>query len=116
MLDEDNKFLIEAGEIQFDGLKKEIRLNRLNFSYQKGIEVLKDTTTTIEQGRITAIVGPTGAGKTTIGNLIPRFYDCPPASIFIDGVDIRHFKLKSLREHIALVSQEIMLFNDTINK
>jgi len=63
---------------------------------------------------MTAIVGPTGSGKTTIVNLLLRFYDCPPDSIFIDGVDIRKFSLKSLRQHMALVSQETLLFNDTL--
>ena len=59
-------------------------------------------------------MGPTGAGKTTIVSLLMRFYDCSPSSIFIDEEDIRNFTLKSLRSHIALVSQEILLFNDSI--
>ena len=68
----------------------------------------------MEKGKTVAIVGPTGAGKTTIINLLMRFYDCPSSAIFIDGEDIRSFTLQSLRAHIALVSQEVFLFNDTI--
>ncbi len=60
------------------------------------------------------IVGPTGSGKTTLINLILRFYDSPPASIMIDGVDIREFSFKTLRNHMALVSQDTLLFNDTL--
>ena len=61
-----------------------------------------------------AIVGPTGSGKTTLISLLLRFYDCPSSSILVDGVDIKEFNIKSLRNHIAFVNQDVMLFNDTL--
>jgi len=114
ILDDRDKFFIEEGKREFPGLYRNIEFNRLNFSYKKEIRVIKDVTFSIEKGKVVAIVGPTGAGKTTLVNLILRFYDCPPSSIFIDGVDIREFSLKSLMAHIALVSQDVLLFNDTL--
>jgi subfamily B ATP-binding cassette protein MsbA len=68
----------------------------------------------IRKGETTAIVGKTGAGKTTIGNLLLRLYDCPPDSILIDGTDIRSYTAASLRKRMAFVSQESFLFDDTI--
>ena len=116
ILDDKEKYFIIDGQKEFMGLKKNIEFNHLSFSYQKGIEVLKDVSLCIEKGKITAIVGPTGAGKTTLINLLMRFYDVLPLSILVDGIDIRDFTLESLRKHIALVSQETLLFNDTIKE
>ena len=114
ILDDKDKFFVVEGVKIFEGLKDRIEFSRLSFSYIKGIQVLKDVNFSIEKGKTTAIVGPTGAGKTTLINLLIRFYDCPPGAIFIDGCDIREFTLKSLTAHITLVSQEIFLLNDTI--
>jgi subfamily B ATP-binding cassette protein MsbA len=63
---------------------------------------------------MTAIVGPTGSGKTTIASLLLRFYECPPSSLFLDGSDIRDYSIKFLMHHMALVSQETLILNDTI--
>jgi len=114
VLDDKNKFFVQEGNRVFTGLKNEIEFRHLNFSYFHHTTVLKNLSFSIPKGKTTAIVGPTGAGKTTIISLIMRFYDCPPSTLFVDGTDIREYKIKSLREHIALVSQEIMLFNDTL--
>ena len=76
--------------------------------------ILNDINFSIEKGKVTAIVGETGAGKSTIVNLLLRFYDCPPNTIFIDGTDVRRFTVRSLRDHMALVTQEGYLFNDTL--
>ncbi|MCK9613954.1 MAG: ABC transporter ATP-binding protein/permease [Candidatus Omnitrophica bacterium] len=113
VLSDEEKFLIPEGKQEFLGLKEKIRFNHLNFSYLKERQVLKDINFSVEKRKMTAIVGPTGSGKTTLINLILRFYDCPPASIFMDGIDIRDFSFKSLMSHIALVSQDTLLFNDT---
>ena len=69
---------------------------------------------TIQGGKISALVGQSGAGKSTIINLIPRFYDPQVGTIKIDGQNLKNIKLNSLRKHIALVSQDIVLFDDTI--
>lgn len=111
IFDEGTKYVMPDGRLEFRGLEREIRFNRLSFSYLKGIQALRDVAFSIERGKMAAIVGPSGAGKTTLINLIMRFYDCPPAEIKIDGVDIRDFTLKSLRAKMALVSQETLLFN-----
>jgi len=109
-----DKFFVYGGNQEFNGLHDSINFNRLNFSYIPEKVILKNLSFSVEKGRMLAIVGHTGAGKTTIINLLMRFYDCPPASIFIDGTDIRRFSLTSLRAHIALVSQDMLLLNDTI--
>ncbi|MFA5007877.1 MAG: ABC transporter ATP-binding protein [Candidatus Omnitrophota bacterium] len=109
-----DKFYILDGERKFNGLRNSIELRHLNFSYSEKIPVLQDVNFSIKKGEITAIVGPTGTGKTTIISLILRFYDCPPDSILLDGIDIKDFIIPSVRSHIALVSQDVQLFNDTI--
>lgn len=114
IFDDQNKHFVSEGNKIFSGLKRRIEFRDLSFSYIKGLLILEDLNFSIEKGKMTAIVGPTGVGKTTLISLILRFYDCPPSTIFIDGMDIREFTLKSLRSHMALVSQDILLFNDTL--
>ncbi|UCG35575.1 MAG: ATP-binding cassette domain-containing protein, partial [Candidatus Omnitrophota bacterium] len=86
----------------------------LKFEYVTNEKILKNLSFRIKKGETFAIVGPTGSGKTTIINLLLRFYDCPPRSIFIDGTDIRELDLKSLMPHLGYVSQDSFLFDDTI--
>lgn len=114
ILDDKDKFFVIEGNKIFEGLKDRIDFVRLNFSYIPEVQVLKEISLSIEKGKVTAIVGPTGAGKTTLISLLMRFYDCPSSPIFIDGEDIKNFTLKSLRVHMALVSQDVLLFNDTL--
>ena len=90
--------------------KGKIEFDRVSFSYDSNQPVLKDITLKIEPGQLAALVGPTGAGKTTIVSLLPRFYDLTSGEIKIDGTDIRKFKQKSLREQISFVLQETLLF------
>lgn len=116
VFDDKNKFCVKGGQRNFSHLKENIKFKNLNFSYVKGREILKGITFAINQGHMTALVGETGVGKTTTAHLILRFYDCPPNSILIDGVDIRDFNIKSLRRNIALVSQDAMLINGTIKE
>jgi len=93
----------------------EIEFRHLNFAYN-GTPVLKDINLRIPAGSSLAIVGPTGSGKTTLVNLIPRIYDADPGAVLIDGIPIRHFPLDALRRHIGFVPQETFLFSDTIRE
>jgi subfamily B ATP-binding cassette protein MsbA len=91
----------------------EIRVHR--FSYEHKHEpALQDIHLKVRAGQVVALVGPSGAGKTTLVNLIPRFFDLVDGAITIDGIDVREFTRASLRSQIAIVTQEIFLFNDTV--
>ncbi|OQY27354.1 MAG: hypothetical protein B6244_10860 [Candidatus Cloacimonetes bacterium 4572_55] len=100
--------------IELKVVNKIIRFDRVSFSYNPETEVLKDISFTAKQGQITALVGPSGAGKTTLVDIIPRFYDVTQGAISIDGTDIRRVTLKSLRRLMGIVSQDTILFNDTV--
>lgn len=91
-----------------------IRLEDVSFSYGPGNEALDHVTLEVPAGRTAALVGASGAGKSTVLNLIPRFYDVEQGAVTIDGTDIRTVRLESLRAQIALVSQEAVLFDDTV--
>ncbi|MBD3387322.1 MAG: ATP-binding cassette domain-containing protein [Candidatus Altiarchaeales archaeon] len=114
VLDEDGKYMVEGGDRDFTGLSEGVEFKGLTYSYGFGRDVLEGVSFKIRKGEVTALVGSTGSGKTTVVSLLLRFYDCPPDSIFLDGVDIREYDVASLRRRIALVSQDTMLFNDTI--
>ena len=98
---------------QIEGFKKEIKLNKVAFRYEN-TDVIRDLNIKIIKGQSVALVGQSGSGKSTIANLICRFYDINDGSITIDGVDIKNIKKKSLRDLIGLVTQDSILFNDTI--
>jgi ATP-binding cassette subfamily B protein len=98
-----------------DEIQGEIEFRNLNFAYTD-VPVLKDVNLRIPAGSSLAIVGPTGSGKTTLVNLIPRIYDAEPGTVLIDGRPIRQFPLDSLRRHIGFVPQETFLFSDTIRE
>ena len=91
-----------------------IVLNQVNFSYIPKHPVINGVSLSVPAGKLVALVGPSGAGKSTILNLIPRFYEVDSGIIKIDGIDVRDATLDSLRRNIALVSQEIILFDDTV--
>jgi subfamily B ATP-binding cassette protein MsbA len=94
--------------------KGNIEFDHVSFSYDDKTPVLKDVSFETQTGQVAAIVGPSGVGKTTIISLIPRLYDPQSGTIKIDGVDIRRFKLKSLREQISFVLQETLLFRTSV--
>jgi ATP-binding cassette subfamily B protein len=98
------------GAKQAPRFKGKIEFDHVAFSYNKMQPILKDLSLKIEPGQLAALVGPTGAGKTTIVSLLPRFYDSTSGEIRIDGQDVRKFKQKSLREQISFVLQESLLF------
>src|SRR5688572_22671474 len=91
-----------------------VEFDKATHSYEDGVPVLKDVSFTAQPGQTIAIVGPTGAGKTTIINLIPRFYDVTSGSIKIDGRDVRDVSMKSLREQIGIVLQDTFLFSASV--
>ena len=91
-----------------------IVLNQVNFSYTPENPVINGVSLSVPAGKLVALVGPSGAGKSTILNLIPRFYEVDSGIIKIDGIDVQDAPLDSLRRNIALVSQEIILFDDTV--
>lgn len=94
--------------------EESIEFKNVSFSYHKDTAVLNGINLKLLKGRILAIVGMSGVGKTTLVSLIPRFYDTDKGSVLIDGKDIRDFTISSLRSHIGIVSQETILFNDTV--
>ena len=105
----------KAEAIDLPDFSRAIRFENVSFKYENEVEeVLKDIDLEVPRGAILAIVGPSGVGKTTLINLIGRFYDIAEGRITIDGNDIRDVKLKSLRSKIGIVTQEVFLFNDTV--
>ena len=91
-----------------------LTFNKVTFAYEKNEPVLQDVQLKVVQGEILAVVGPSGGGKTTLSSLIPRFHDVTQGAVCIDGYDIRDLTLYSLRNQIALVTQQTILFNDTV--
>jgi len=103
--------------IELEDVKGHIQFKDVCFSYNNGEKkVLKNVNIDIKPGKTVAIVGPSGAGKTTLCHLIPRFYDIDSGAILIDGIDIRDVKLESLRKNIGIVQQDVFLFTGTIRE
>ncbi len=105
----------DTGVQDLDGVWSAIELLDVSFQYE-GVETwaLQGISLTIKAGEVLALVGSSGAGKTTLVNLIPRFYDPTEGAILIDGVDLREIRLAALRRQIGIVSQETLLFDDTV--
>lgn len=113
LLDEKSEINDAPDAVEMTGLKHEIEFRDVRFSYDNK-EVIRGVSFKIKKGETVALVGPSGGGKSTLSDLIPRFYDVQSGQILIDGVDIRKYTLESLRRYMGLVSQETILFNDTI--
>ncbi len=113
ILDTDSN-IQDVGTIEKDNVKGNIKFSDVRFSYVDGEEVLHGISFDVKAGETIAIVGATGAGKSTIINLLNRFYEIDSGVILVDGVDIKDFKLASLRAQIAVVLQDVFLFADTI--
>ncbi|MDG6988874.1 MAG: ABC transporter ATP-binding protein [Nitrososphaerota archaeon] len=104
------------GALPLTGVRGDIRFEGVRFGYGKGREVLQGIDLEIPAGEVVAFVGVSGSGKTTMANLVPRFYDVASGSVKIDGKDVRDITLKSLRASVGLVSQDIFLFSATIRE
>ena len=113
VLDTDEKIL-DNGTLNIENTKGSISFKKVNFCYKKDESVLKNLSFEIEAGKMLALVGRTGAGKTSIVSVLNRFYEIDSGDITIDGININEISLQSLRKNIALVQQEVFLFSDSI--
>ncbi|MFM5887070.1 MAG: heterocyst formation ABC transporter subunit HepA [Dolichospermum sp.] len=116
LLKTDDKIYFQNGTLKFPGLKRSIDLVSVDFDYSPEQRVLHNITLSIKQGEMTALIGSSGAGKTTLANLIPRFHDASDGYIYIDDVDLQKFEINSLRRQIAVVSQDTFIFNTSVWK
>lgn len=97
-----------------DGIRGEVRFERVSFAYPGRADVLHEVTFVAKPGEMVALVGLTGAGKTTLVSLVPRFYDVTSGRVLVDGVDVRRYRLRSLRDRIAIVPQDPLLLQGTV--
>ena len=114
IIDAQSEIQDKPGAIELDGLKDKIEFRDIHFSYDGSREVIEGISFEIKRGETVALVGPSGGGKSTLSELIPRFYDVKAGDILIDGVSIRDYTQESLRAHMSIVAQDTVLFNDTI--
>ena len=114
LLESDGKPYLNNGSLKFPGLKQGIDFSRVDFGYEPNNLILKEIELNIEKGKVTALVGASGAGKSTLADLIPRFYDPTSGSILIDGTDLRKFDITTVRQEMAIVSQDTFIFNASV--
>ena len=114
VLDTQPDLIEKASPIELKNSQGRIKFEDVHFSYIPNEPVLKGISFEVEPGKTLALVGPTGVGKTTIASLIPRFYDVKSGRVVIDDIDVRDLSLKSLREQISIVLQDVFLFNGTV--
>jgi len=116
VLDAPTEAVLDTGVAGFNGVKTGIELRGVSFQYDGAdVPALDEITLAIRAGELLALVGSSGAGKTSLVNLIPRFYEPSRGAILIDGVDLREIRLSALRRRIGIVSQETLLFDDTVH-
>jgi len=114
ILDVESEVVEKSDAIELPPVKESIEFKDVRFRYDDDTEILKDINLKISPGEVLAIVGSSGGGKSTLVNLIPRFFDVSSGSVMIDATDIRDVTLKSLRSQIGMVTQQTILFNDTV--
>jgi ATP-binding cassette, subfamily B, bacterial MsbA len=114
MLDTHTEVLEQSGAVALAPFQHAIEFRDVGFGYDDAPRILRGVSFSVRAGQMVAIVGRSGAGKTTLVNLLPRFYDVASGAILIDGVDIRHVTLASLRNQIGMVTQETVLFDDSV--
>jgi subfamily B ATP-binding cassette protein MsbA len=116
LLRQDDKPYFHDGKREFSGLRQSIEFVAVDFGYDASELVLRNITLTLERGQMTALVGASGAGKTTLADLIARFYDPIQGKILIDGTELREFEIASLRRKMAVVSQDTFIFNTSVRE
>jgi subfamily B ATP-binding cassette protein MsbA len=116
LLKPDDKIYFQNGEAEFLGLKQAIDFEAVDFAYDGQNLVLHNVTFSIERDKMTALVGASGAGKTTIAELVTRFYDPSAGRVLINGVDLRTFDINSVRRRVAVVSQDTFIFNASVSE
>ena len=114
IIDAENEVKDKEDAREFEGLKDSIELRDIHFSYESDREIIKGVNIKIKRGETVALVGPSGGGKSTLSELIPRFYDVDSGNVLFDGIPVNEYKQESLRAKMSIVSQETVLFNDTI--
>ncbi len=115
IMDDEPDFVDAPDAINCDRVQGNIQFKNVSFSYDHSSKIINNINLNIKAGEIVAFVGPTGAGKTTICNLIPRFYEVQKGAIEIDGLDIRHMTLESLRRNIGIVQQDVFIFSENVH-
>ena len=115
LLDDDSE-VEQSGSRILTNINGEIDFNHVTFSYERGVTVLNDLNFSVQAGKSLAIVGATGAGKSSIINLITRLYDCQDGEILIDGVDVKELDLNSLRKQVGVVLQDVFLFAGSVGE
>lgn len=114
IMDTDPEIADVPDAVSLSSVRGDIRFEGVTFGYEPSRTILNNIHLTIRAGETVAFVGPSGAGKTTICSLLPRFYDVDQGTITVDGIDIRNIKLQNLRKHIGIVQQDVFLFSGTI--
>ena len=114
IIDEEPELPDRADAVELTRVEGEVDYDHVDFGYEEGVPVIKDVSLEAWPGRTFALVGPTGAGKTTLVNLLTRFYDVDEGSISIDGIDIRDVKKESLRQQLGIVLQDNFLFSESV--
>ncbi len=116
ILDEESEIADAQDAVKVNRVQGQVEFRNVSFHYVDGIPVLKNIDFTVKPGETLALVGPTGVGKTTMANLVPRFYDPQEGVILMDDLDIRKYAQSSLRNQISIVSQDVFLFNGTVRE
>ena len=114
LIDTDTALREKADPVELTDFHDGIEFRHVDFAYEAGHPILRDVSFRIPHGSMVAVVGETGSGKTTIASLLARFYDATSGQVLIDGVDVRDYSIRSLRRNIGIVTQDPILFNDTI--
>lgn len=117
IMDQDIEIFDDEDAVDLENVKGKIEIKNVSFKYNNNNEnVLNNISFTINPGQKVALVGPSGGGKTTLCNLIPRFYDVEDGEIFVEGIDVRKIELQSLRSNIGMVQQDVYLFSGTVRE